>query len=95
MKSLLIAASLATAMLAFAAPAQAQNTRPGMNQSNANDEGRRDRATDGAMARGDRQDDRRNDGRWNDRNDRGSGWNGHRCHNVRRHHRWVRVCNRR
>ncbi len=95
MKSLLIAASLATAMLAFATPVMAQDMRPGMSQPNSNDQTRRDRTTDGNMARGDGRTDRRGDGRWSDNNDRRAGWNGRRCHNVRRHHRWVRVCNRR
>jgi hypothetical protein len=87
MKSLLIAAGLATAMLGFAVPAAAQDTRPRMDQ--------RDRASNDSMARNDDRSDRRHDSRWGGRNDRRSGWNNRRCHNVKRHHRWVRVCGRR
>lgn len=88
MKILLIAASIATAIAGAAVPALAQDMRPGMNQPNSNDDGRRDRGAENKMSR----DDQRMS-RGDDRNDRASGWNGRRCHNVRRHHRWVRVCN--
>ena len=84
MKSLLIAASLATAMLGIATPAVAQDMRPGMSRTN-NDQ-----------ARGDRRVDRhRETTRTTSRSVRHTGWGARRCHNVKRHHRWVRVCNRR
>jgi Ni/Co efflux regulator RcnB len=84
MKSLLIAASLATAMLGIATPAFAQDMRPGMSRT-SNDH-----------ARGDRRVDRRTETtRTTSRSVRHTGWGARRCHNVKRHHRWVRVCNRR
>lgn len=33
--------------------------------------------------------------RWNNGRGHRYGWNARRCHNERRHHRWVRVCGRR
>jgi hypothetical protein len=104
MKSILIAAGMA-AMLLGAAPAVAAPVAaaPGI-------EAPQDRNWDGRDNRGYRDDarvDRRGD-RWRgDRNhwrgrDHDRRWNGNRrwnsnrwCHNVRRHHRWVRVCGRR
>jgi Ni/Co efflux regulator RcnB len=84
MKSLLIAASLATAMLGVATPAFAQDMRPGMSRTN-NDQ-----------ARGDRRVDRRTETtRTTSRSVRHTGWSARRCHNVKRHHHWMRVCNRR
>lgn len=85
MKSLLIAASLATAMLGIATPAFAQNMRPGMSRTTTTDHVRRD----GGMDR------RTETTRTTSRSVRHTGWGARRCHNVRRHHRWVRVCNRR
>ena len=84
MKSLLIAASLATAMLGIATPAVAQDMRPGMSRTN-NDQARSDR----------RVDRHRETTRTTSRSVRHTGWGARRCHNVKRHHRWVRVCNRR
>jgi Ni/Co efflux regulator RcnB len=89
MKSLLIAASLATAMLGIATPAVAQNMRPEVTRTTTTDQTRGDRAND-------RRVDRRTETtRTTSRNVRHTGWGARRCHNVRRHHRWVRVCNRR
>ena len=92
MKSLLIAASLATAMLGIATPAFAQDMRPGMSRTTTTDQARsdRDRATN------DRRVDRRTETtRTTSRSVRHTGWGARRCHNVKRHHRWVRVCHRR
>ncbi len=90
MKSLLIAASLATAMLGIATPAFAQDMRPGMSRTTTTDQTRGDRATN------DRRVDRRTETtRTSSRSVRHTGWGARRCHNVKRHHRWVRVCNRR
>ena len=86
MKSLLIAASLATAMLGIATPSVAQDMRPGMSRTTT--------TTD--QMRGDHRVDRhRETTRTISRSVRHTGWGARRCHNVRRHHRWVRVCNRR
>ena len=67
---------------------------------------RGDQRDDRGDRRMDRRDDRRGDrwdnGRRDNRQDRWNngrghhwGWNSRRCHNERRHHRWVRVCGRR
>lgn len=84
MKSLLIAASLATALIGMAAPAAAQDK-----QSVS-------RTTTTERVRGDGRVDRHIETtRTTSRSVRHTGWSAHRCHNVRRHHRWVRVCHRR
>lgn len=92
MKTFLIAAGLMAAMLG-AAPASAApiaGNAPMMAAPAPQMRGdRRDER------RWDRREDRRDDRRWDRRHDRRWGWNARRCHNVRRHHRWVRVCNRR
>jgi len=85
MKSLLIAASMATAMLCIAAPAAAQDRS-----------GSTSRTTTTDRVRGDRQVDRHIETtRTTSRSVRHTGWGARRCHNVKRHHRWVRVCHRR
>ena len=92
MKSILIAAGMA-AMLLGAAPAVAAPVAPAAGIEAPQDgrwNGRDDRRDDR------RWDNRRGDRNWRDRrgwrgNDR-RGWNNRRCENVRRHHRWVRVC---
>jgi hypothetical protein len=90
MKSLLIAASLATAMFGIAGPAVAQDMRPGMSRTTTTDQTRGDRATN------DRRVNRhRETTRTTSRSVRHTGWGARRCHHVKRHHRWVRVCNRR
>jgi hypothetical protein len=97
MKTFLIAASIATAMLGFASAAMAQDMRPGMNQPGTRDGSSRDNAS-GRMAGDNRQMNRGNDRRdgGNDRMNRGDnrsgGWHNRGCHKVRRHHRWMRVC---
>jgi hypothetical protein len=64
-----------------------------------------DRRDDRGDRRMDRRDDRRGDrwdngrrdsrqDRWNNGRGHHWGWNSRRCHNERRHHRWVRVCGR-
>ncbi|MES2095723.1 MAG: hypothetical protein V4459_03115 [Pseudomonadota bacterium] len=105
MKKLLIAAGLAASLL-MGAPAMAAPVS-GTGIAAAPQDSRYDRRDDRRDdRRADRRDDRRGDRRWDDRGDRrGNGWNGNngrrygwngpRCQNVRRHHRWVRVCSRR
>lgn len=112
MKTFLIAAGLAAAVFGISGPVAAQDMRPNASQPGSNDQGRRDRGTDGNTSRGDQQIDRSRDGRGRrggmtdnsmsrgDRRmsrgyDRRSGWNKRGCHNVRRYHRWVRVCSTR
>ncbi|HEX7848474.1 MAG TPA: hypothetical protein VF485_01960 [Sphingomonas sp.] len=85
MKSLLIAAGLATAMLGIATPAFAQDMRPGMSRTTTTDQVRRDGQVDR----------RTETTRTTNHSVRHTGWGARRCHNVKRHHRWVRVCNRR
>lgn len=103
MKIMLIAAGMA-AMLLGAAPASAApvGAAPGIDApqewNGGYGRGYRDDAR--PERRGDRW---RGDRRWRDNgrrnwgdNGRRRGWNNNRwCHNVRRHHRWVRVCGRR
>ena len=85
MKSLLIAASMAAAILCTAAPAAAQDRRATVTRTTTTD-----------RVRGDRQVDRHiKTTRTTSRSVRHTGWGARRCHNVRRHHRWVRVCTRR
>jgi hypothetical protein len=85
MKSLLIAATMATALLGFAAPAAAQDRRATVTRTTTTD-----------RVGGDRQVDRHTETtRTTSRSVRHTGWGARRCHNVRRHHRWVRVCTRR
>ena len=101
MKTFLIAAGLMAAMFGGAPAAVAapvSGYAPGIEAPQSRDDRRDDR-------RADRRDDRRGD-RWNGRGDRRGdrwdnrrgnrwGWNGRRCHNERRHGRWIRVCGRR
>lgn len=85
MKSLLIAAGLAAALIGMAAPATAQDRREGVS-----------RTTTTERVRGNGQVDRHVETtRTTSRSVRHTGWGARRCHNVRRHHRWVRVCTRR
>jgi len=93
MKSFWIAAAMAGMMIG-AAPAVASPAggTPGISAPQDMRDGRRD----------DRRMDRRDDRRWGNNGrhhgwDRGrhNGWGNRWCHNVRRHHRWVRVCGRR
>lgn len=85
MKSLLIAAGLAAALIGMAAPATAQDRREGVS-----------RTTTTERVRGNGQVDRHVETtRTTTRSVRHTGWGARRCHNVRRHHRWVRVCTRR
>ena len=94
MKNLLIAAGMAATML-FAAPALAAPAPAGTGISapqDMRDGQRNDRGDRADRDRGDRGDR----GNWNN-NRGGNRWGGRNrwCHNVRRHHRWVRVCGRR
>jgi hypothetical protein len=95
MKTFLIAAGLMAAMFggAPAAVAAPVGNAPGIEAPQRGD------------MRGDRRDDRRGDrwnngrgdrrgDRWNNRRGNRWGWNGRRCHNERRHGRWIRVCGR-
>lgn len=97
MKKLLIAATLAASLLmgapAMAAPVSGTGVAaaPQDSRYDRRDDRRDDRRAD---RRWDNRGDRRGD-RWNRNNGRRYGWNGPRCQNVRRHHRWVRVCSRR
>jgi hypothetical protein len=76
---------MATAMLGLAAPAAAQDRRASVTRTTTTD-----------RVRGDRQVDRHiTTTRTTSRSVRHTGWGARRCHNVRRHHRWVRVCTRR
>lgn len=85
MKSLLIAASMSTAMLGLAAPVAAQDMRGGVT-----------RTTTTERVRGDGRVDRHIETtRTTSRSVRHTGWGARRCHNERRHHRWVRICHRR
>ncbi|WP_157082765.1 hypothetical protein [Sphingomonas asaccharolytica] len=86
MKSLLIAASLATALIGMAVPAAAQDRREGVTRTTTTTE----RARDGGSV--ERHVETR---RVTSRSVRHAGWGARRCHNVRRHHRWVRVCHHR
>lgn len=95
MKTFLIAAGLMAAMFGGAPAAVAAPVSgyvPGIEAPQSRDDRRDDRDR-----RGDRwnngRDDRRGD-RWNNRRDRRWGWNNRRCHNERRHGRWIRVCGR-
>ena len=107
MKTFLIAAGLMTAMLGVtpAVAAPVAGNAPGIEAPQSRGDLRDDRRDDRGDRRMDRRDDRRGDrwdngrrdgpqDRWN--NGRGNrwGWNARRCHNERRHHRWVRVCGR-
>jgi hypothetical protein len=93
MKGFLIAAGMA-ASLFIGAPALAAPVS-GTGVATAPQESRWDRRDDRRSdRRADRRGDRRGD-RWNGNNGRRYGWNSRRCYNVRRHHRWVRVCARR
>src|SRR3569623_1062755 len=105
MKRIMIAAGLA-AMLLGAAPAIAAPAghAPGISAPQDSRMARRDDRRDDRDRRMDRRDDRRMDRR-DDRRDwnrgRHYGWDrgrhhgwGNRCHNARRHHRWVRICRR-
>jgi hypothetical protein len=87
MKMFLIAAGIAAAMLVSASSALAQDMRPGMNESRSNEQMRRDHARE-TMARDDQRMGRGTDRGWR-------GGHGKRCRTVKRHHRWVRVCNNR
>lgn len=94
MKTFLIAAGLMAAMFGGAPAAVAapvSGYAPGIEAPQSRDDRRDDR-------RGDRwnhgRDDRRGD-RWNNRRGDRGGWNNRRCHNERRHGRWIRVCGRR
>ena len=94
MKTFLIAAGLMAAMFGGAPAAVAapvSGYAPGIEAPQSRDDRRDDR-------RGDRWDNGRRDDRRGDRwdNRRGNRWGGNnrRCHNERRHHRWVRVCGR-
>ena len=108
MKTFLIAAGLMAAMFGGAPAAVAapvSGYAPGIEAPQSRDD-RRDDRRDGRM---DNRDDRRGDrdGRWDNgrrdgrqdrwNNGRGNrwGWNARRCHNERRHGRWIRVCGRR
>lgn len=85
MKALLIAAGVMTAMLG-AVPVSAApvgGNAPAMAAPQHRDGYRDDRR---GHDRGDR---------WANRGDRRWGNHRARCHNVRRNHRWVRVCDRR
>lgn len=105
MKKLLIAAGMAASML-FAAPALAAPVGHGALAISAPQDMRDHRGDDRRDDRRmDRRDDRRGDRGWNGRgdrrgdrgwrgNDRRYGWNARRCHNERRHGRWVRICRR-
>ncbi len=109
MKTYLIAAGMAATMLfgvpALAAPVAGNGVSTSspqdMRDGRANDRDNRDRADRDRDNRDnrDRADrdnrDRGDRGGWSNNNDRRWGWNNRRCHNVRRHHRWVRVCGRR
>jgi len=86
MKSLLIAAGLATALIGLTAPAAAQDRREGVTRTTTTTE----RVRDGGRV--ERHVETR---RVTSRSVRHAGWGARRCHNVRRHHRWVRVCHRR
>ena len=107
MKTFLIAAGLMAAMFggapaAIAAPVSGY--APGIEAPQTRDDRRddRDRGDRGVDRRDDRRGDRWDNGRRGDRQDRWNngrgnrwGWNNRRCHNERRHGRWVRICNRR
>jgi len=91
MKTFLIAAGVMAAMFGGAPAAVAAPVSgyvPGIEapQSRDDRDHRGDRWNNG-------RDDRRGD-RWNNRRDRRWGWNNRRCHNERRHGRWIRVCGR-
>ncbi|HEX7850445.1 MAG TPA: hypothetical protein VF485_12005 [Sphingomonas sp.] len=103
MKTFLIAAGLMAAMFggaptAVAAPVsgyapgiEAPQSRDDRRDNRDNRDGRVDRRDD---RRGDRWDNGRRGDRWNNRRGDRGGWNNRRCHNERRHGRWVRVCGR-
>jgi hypothetical protein len=100
MKTFLIAAGLMAAMFGGAPAAVAapvSGYAPGIEAPQSRDDRRDDRRMDRRDdRRGDRwnnRDHRRGD-RWNNRRDRRWGWNNRRCHNERRHGRWIRVCGR-
>lgn len=103
-----MAASMPFAAPALAAPAPAgttlsapQDMGGGMRDGRRDDRAKADRRGNGNRSewsnngRGDR------NGNWSNNRGkrwaRGNGWGrgGRWCHNVRRHHRWVRVCGRR
>jgi len=85
MKSLLIAAGLATALIGMAAPAAAQDRREGVSRTTTTTE----RVRDGGQV-----ERHVETTRTTSRSVRHTGWGARRCHNVKRHHRWVRVCGR-
>jgi len=85
MKSLLIAASMATAILGMATPAAAQDRRDGVSRTTTTERVR----GDGRIVR------HVETTRTTSHRVRHTGWGVRRCHNVKRHHRWVRVCTRR
>jgi hypothetical protein len=100
MKTFLIAAGLMAAMFGGAPAAVAapvSGYAPGIEAPQSRDDRRDDRRMDRRDdRRGDRwnnRDHRRGD-RWDNRRDRRWGWNNRRCHNERRHGRWIRVCGR-
>lgn len=104
MKSLLIAAGMMAAMFG-AAPAMAAPVSPAATveapQPGQEMRSDRDRRVVTRTVRTTRSTNRgpgwnnRTDKRRYVRNQRRYGWNKMRCTNVRRHHRWVRVCTRR
>lgn len=105
MKTFLIAAGLMAAMFGGAPAAVAapgSGYAPGIEAPQSRDDRRDDRRDPRTDNRDDRRGDRWNNGRRDDRrgdrwdNRRGNrwGWNGRRCHNERRHGRWIRVCGR-
>ena len=105
MKTFLIAAGLMAAMFGGAPAAVAapvSGYAPGIEAPQSRDDRRDDRRDDSANDgrgdrrgdRWDRRDDRRGD-RWDNRRGNRWGWNNRRCHNERRHGRWIRVCGRR
>jgi len=84
MKSLLIAASMATVLIGMAVPAAAQDRRDGVT-----------RTTTTERVRGEGEAERHVvTTRTTSRSVRHTHWGARHCHNVKRHHRWVRVCTR-
>jgi hypothetical protein len=98
MKSLLIAAGMIAALFG-AAPAMAApvSTAAAIEAPPPGQDVRSDRRDRRVVTRTSRTTRSTNRGPgWNNgRTDRRYGWNQKRCQNVRRHHRWVRVCTRR
>jgi hypothetical protein len=103
MKTFLIAAGLMATMLGVtpAVAAPVAGNAPGIEAPQSRGDVRDDRGDRRMDRRDDRRGDRWDNGRRDNRQDRWNngrgnrwGWNSRRCHNERRHHRWVRVCGR-